>query len=268
MTNKNIDITKILLSTCPTKNAISQIQITQDGVLAGMKTMVQSAIELGLEVDYALSSGTKCTAGSIVAKFIGTSNSIIKGEDRLLGLISKPSGIATAVKKAIDSAGNIQIVCGGWKKVIPETKAILRQTVATMGLETRILSEPFVYLDKNYVRLFGSIKNTLKSAGQIKDRLYAIQVKGETDKIYNEAVSAAINGAHVIMVDTGSIEDFRKCSYELKSKGLRDQVKLALAGGITVERLPELQDEDIDVIDIGRSILDAPMLDFRYDIIS
>lgn len=268
MTNINIDIPEILLTDCPTNNAVSQIQIAENGVLAGMEIMINKAKELGLEIEFALQSGTECKTGTIVAKFTGASINIIKGENQLLGLISKPSGIATAVKKAINSAGKIQVVCGGWKKVIPETKNLLRDTVSGLGLKTQITSEPFVYLDKNYVRLFGSIERALESAKKIKGRIYVIQIKGETDTIYSEAVSAAIKGAHVIMVDTGSLEDFRKCSDALKDKGLRDNIKLALAGGIKVELLEELQNEDIDVVDIGRPILDAPMIDFKYDIVS
>ena len=31
--------------------------------------------------------------------------------------------------------------------------------------------------------------------------------------------------------------------------------------------LEDLQQEDIDFVDIGRAILDAPLTDFRYDVV-
>jgi nicotinate-nucleotide pyrophosphorylase (carboxylating) len=45
-------------------------------------------------------------------------------------------------------------------------------------------------------------------------------------------------------------------------------VQLAFGGGVTLENIEELKALDIDILDIGRPIVDAPMLDMRLEIIS
>jgi nicotinate-nucleotide pyrophosphorylase (carboxylating) len=47
---------------------------------------------------------------------------------------------------------------------------------------------------------------------------------------------------------------------------MRSKVKLAFGGGVKLSDLPKLQDEDLDIVDMGRAILDAPLLDLRYDV--
>lgn len=68
------------------------------------------------------------------------------------------------------------------------------------------------------------------------------------------------------MVDTGRIGDLRTVSKILSRKGLRDRVQIAFAGEVRLNDLDTLQHEDLDIVDIGRAVLDAPFLDFRYDV--
>jgi len=48
---------------------------------------------------------------------------------------------------------------------------------------------------------------------------------------------------------------------------LRQHVRIAYSGGLVIEDLPRLQDEDIDIVDIGRAVIDARLLDMSMDII-
>jgi nicotinate-nucleotide pyrophosphorylase (carboxylating) len=229
--------------------------------------MCDKAESVGISVRLKRRDGEKVSAGETIAELTGTPASIISGEDLLLGFIAKPSGVATAARLSRERAGRIRVVCGGWKKVPAENKALLRGAVEAGGIKSRILPEPFLYIDKNYIRLLGSIEGAMNAAKAFPERAVAIQVRGETAPIEDEALRAARLGACVIMVDTGKIDDLRKCSAILRQNDLRRQLELSLAGGIRLEDLPGLNAEDIDVVDVGRSILDAAMLDIRYDIL-
>ncbi len=48
--------------------------------------------------------------------------------------------------------------------------------------------------------------------------------------------------------------------------GLRNRVTIAFGGGVGLEDIDELKRLDIDVLDIGRQIVDAPLLDMRLEI--
>ena len=264
---KIVDVPVQLLSSIKTDKICAAITTTQAGVISGVEGFLQAANRLDLCVEMHLPEGALLEPQAVISRVIGTPLQIVAGEDCLLGYLAKPSGVATAAFKAKTKAGKIRVVCGGWKKILSENKVVLRKAAETAGLDSRILNVPFIYLDKNYVRIFGSIPKAIEAALDIRGRAVVVQLKGETTAIEKEAILAAQAGASVIMVDTGNILDLRKCSQVLKEEGFRDKVELSFAGGVKLEDLDSMKQEDVDVIDMGRVILDAPMLDLRYDII-
>jgi nicotinate-nucleotide pyrophosphorylase (carboxylating) len=44
-------------------------------------------------------------------------------------------------------------------------------------------------------------------------------------------------------------------------------VRVAFAGGIRLEDIPELADLGIHILDIGAAVVDAPLLDMKFDVI-
>lgn len=259
-------IPQTLLAGQAAQQLTADLVACEDGMLCGMEALAEKAHSLGLGMTCRHRSGERVLAGEVIATVHGSALQVIEGENHLLGVISKVSGLATAASRAVDLAGGVQIVCGGWKKVPAENKQAFRHAVELGGALSRIAPPPFLYLDKNYVRVFGSITATLEAAAPFEGYLTAIQVKGETCDIADEALQAVWGGADIIMVDTGSLEDLRRCATRLVSHRLRANVRLAFAGGLTVEDVPALCGEDIDFLDIGRAILDARLLDIRYDI--
>jgi nicotinate-nucleotide pyrophosphorylase (carboxylating) len=53
----------------------------------------------------------------------------------------------------------------------------------------------------------------------------------------------------------------------LTERNLRDKVRLAFAGGVRVEDLPAVHAAGADTVDMGRAILDAPILDLRLRVL-
>lgn len=82
------------------------------------------------------------------------------------------------------------------------------------GADFRIANPPFVYLDKNYVRILGGIEPALGTVESL-DVPKVIQVRGEMANLAGEAVLAARLGATILMVDTGRVEDLRSTSEAL-----------------------------------------------------
>lgn len=267
MQQQLVNVPEILLA--PIRHQIFQAEIiaNEPGILQGSESLAEKARELGLAIDVEAFSGDSIAAGQKIASLQGNPLQIVQGEDYLLGLIGKASGIATMAAKAVSLAGRIRVVSGGWKKIPRETKEAARAALAAGGVGMRIIDQPFLYLDKNHLRLFGSLETMFAAAAALPDRAVSVQIRGETAPIADEAVAAALLGAKVVMVDTGRVADLMACAARLREKSLRDRVLLAFAGGVRIEELPKLQREDVDVVDIGRAILDAPLLDFRYDVI-
>ena len=130
-----------------------------------------------------------------------------------------------------------------------------------------MVREPFVYLDKNYVRLLGGIRESLEAVADLTEHLKIIQLKGRYDNIGEEARVAVEFGAAVLFIDTGKPSDVKTVVDELVRLGLRDNVRIAFGGNIKLEDIDELKSFDIDILDIGRQIVDAPLLDMRLEIV-
>lgn len=243
------------------------VSAREPGRFSGASRLVQLAEELGVRVEWAAREGVPLSAGLPVLRGRGTGEQVAAAEEVLLGVIGKPSGVATAAAEFVRRGGGQRVVCGAWKKVAPETRTALRQAIATGGAAIRVSEEPFIYLDKNYVRMFGGVGPAVSRAKEfIPGRLVVVQLRGETKPVADEAGEAAGAQAEVIMIDTGRMDDLRIAVDAAKRGGWRERTRIAFAGGVTLDRLAEAVAAGADVVDVGRAIIDAPMLDFRLDV--
>lgn len=262
-----MDIRKFLFSGLERTIFSFDVVATEEGIFAGAGRLVQAATDLQLKIIWVASDGYCLREGTVVLRAAGSPAQVAAAEEILLGLIGKPSGVATAAHRMVRQAGErIKVVCGAWKKVAPENKNDLRQAIVIGGAGLRIIEKPFVYLDKNYVRMLGGIRVAVRKAATLGERIVAVQLRGEYGTIAWEAQEAVSAGAGILMVDTGNVEDLKAVVEEGKASGWREKVKVAFAGGVTVKDLKILAEAGADIVDVGRFIIDAPLLDFRLDV--
>jgi nicotinate-nucleotide pyrophosphorylase (carboxylating) len=203
-----------------------------------------------------------------VAIIEGSAKQIALAEEQFLGWIAKASGIATAAGKARTACGNqIKAVSGAWKKMPPPIKELVRQAILDGGLQNRISEPPFIYLDKNYVKILGGVEKTLRAEGRQNGMTLVVQLKSQGQTLLMESLLAANMGADIIMIDTGRKEDIEEVDFILRRERLRHQVKVAFGGNIKIEDLEDLRKKPVEIVDIGRAIVDAPLLDMRLDVL-
>ncbi|MCJ7542546.1 MAG: hypothetical protein MUO88_23095 [Desulfobacterales bacterium] len=243
------------------------IVANSEGVIAGTDKAGREAGRLGLTVKKLLAEGSLVKPGDIIGHFEGRVKEIVIGEDYLIGCIGKPSGIATAAHQFARAAGDRpKIVSGGWKKMPFEIKESIRNAVLAGGAFIRIADEPFIYLDKNYIAAFGGIGKCLGAVAHLKNHLKAVQLKGKYNNIGDEALEAVTLGADILFIDTGNMDDLNKVSAKIKKAGRRNKIEIAFGGNIRLEEIEKLKSFDVDILDVGRAIIDAPLLDLKYGV--
>ncbi len=237
------------------------------GVIAGTQKAKDEGEHLGLAVKEILPEGSHVNENDVVAHFRGHVKEVAIGEDFLIGYISKPSGIATAAYKFRQAAGDRpRVVSGAWKKMPLELKETIRKAVVAGGAFIRISSDPFIYLDKNYIEIFGGIAESLKAVAHLKGYLKVIQLRGRYEDIALEAREAAKLDADILFIDTGDMDDIDKVAREIRKMGLREKVEIAFGGAVTLAEMDIIKTLDVDILDIGRAIVDAPLLDLKYEV--
>lgn len=245
----------------------AQITVEKPGVLSGMTRARELAAKTQVSFDSLLADGREVAFGQVVATLTGAPFYIVRAEEVLLGELSKTSGIATQARRAREAAGGrFLVVCGAFKKMPHAIKDQVRQAVAHGGLDMRMAPHPFVYLDKNYVRILGGVAKAMEAVAPLQ-RPVVIQLRGELESVAQEALTAARLGAATLMVDTGDLNDLEAASQALRQAGLRERVKLAFAGNLRLTDLAALQGRDLDAVDIGYSVVDAPCLPMRFDVL-
>ncbi|MCL4369744.1 MAG: nicotinate-nucleotide pyrophosphorylase [Chloroflexi bacterium] len=243
------------------------IRAREGGILSGVPALAERAAEIGLEEISVLPEGSPLAAGTRVLAARGRAEKVARAEEMLLGTIGKTSGVATAAAAMVARAGPVRVVCGAWKKVSPALGVELRQAIVTGGAGIRISDQPFVYLDKNYVRMLGSVGRAVDRAKSFDpERLVVVQLRGEGQPIVAEAAAAVAGGAAIVMIDTGRLEDLRAVARAADGDGWRSKAQLAFGGGVTPGNVAEVAAAGADIADVGRAIIDAPLLDFSLDV--
>ena len=237
------------------------------GVISGMNRVEAWAAAHHVDLANALADGREAAPGQVVATVWGSPFNLVRAEEVLIGELSKTSGVATRARQALEqAAGRFRVVCGAFKKMPAAVKFPLRQAVADGGLDVRMAPHPFVYLDKNYVRILGGVARAMAAVAPL-ERPVVIQLRGESAPIGREAVMAAQLGAANVMIDTGRLADLDAAARALKEAGLRAAVQLTFAGNLRISDLAGLgRDHDLDAVDIGYDVVDAPCLPLRFDV--
>jgi nicotinate-nucleotide pyrophosphorylase (carboxylating) len=245
----------------------ADVRVTTPGVICGVEHARDLAAELGCEILVCAADGDGANVEAPVLSLRGSAKAVAMAEDCVPGAIAKPSGIARAMRRAQELAGQrVRVVSGAAKKMPVEVKPQIRRAVHRGGGSGRISNEPFLYLDKNYVRIFGSVRKTLEAVAPMKGYVRAIQLRGLVEDIAVEARSALDMGAEILMVDSGELEDLDLVGRLVHESGRRATTIIAFAGDIDMEDIPEIATHDVDILDVGRAILDAPIVDIKFDV--
>ena len=241
------------------------VEATQDGIVAGAGFIDPALAPVdGGGWNVRFRDGQAVRAGDILVELDGAATDLGIAEDYVLGPIGYASGVATRAKAFRDRAPpGLSVACGGWKKLPAPLKPLLRAGLAAASVLPRLVEGDFVYLSKNAVLLLGGVEPAIQAGIAVAHGPVALQVQTVT-----EALVAAEGGAGVIMVDTGRLEDVADVHRALTETGLRNRIRLAFGGGVTLDQLADAHSAGAQAVDVGRAILDAPLLDLRMRVIS
>lgn len=262
------DIRDTLFSTISKHKYRAVLTPERDGILSGVEDAIKEAKELGVILESSYKEGDALQVGIPFISLLAFPKEMAEAEEKIIGTLAKTSGIATAARRAVEAAdGKIEIISGSWKKMPPCLKSQVRRAILTGGAQFRICEPPMLYIDKNFVRMLGSVAKALKAAETIKSTTKIVQIRGELTSIAEETQQAIEGNANILMVDTGHIEDVKECNRELELLGCRKKVKVAFAGNVHIADIPAMIKLGIDKLCIGKDIVDASLVDMKLDVV-
>lgn len=262
-----LDIRELIFQSLAGQHFTATVLAAGNGVLAGMSAAIEQADEAGCRAQALADDGDVLADGTAILALQGLPMALAAAEESVMGALAKPSGIATATRQLVDRAGSrLQIVAGGWKKMPRVMKDMIRDAVQVGGAQARIDATPFLYLDKNYVRMFGGVAATLDAVAPLAEYRTIIQIGHCPQSLQEETRVAVAHGVSTLFVDSGDIGDLHDVISTLEELGARRSVRLAFGGGVGPDDVEELALLGVDALCIGRAIVDAPLVDFRMEI--
>jgi nicotinate-nucleotide pyrophosphorylase (carboxylating) len=237
---------------------------TAPGIVAAMAHVVPDSINEPVGTwTHLHRDGDRVAAGEPLVEIEGTALEIMVASDHVMGGLGFAGGIATrALEIRAAAPPGLTIVCGGWKKLPVAMKPLLRSALDVAGVGHRLVDGPFVYVDKNAVRLAGGIEGAASAGRRLDHGPVGLQVDSAA-----EAVRAVGAGTGIVMIDSGELSDLRETDAALREKGWRDRVLLAFGGGVRGEDLQHIAQAGGQIADVGRAVLDAPLWDLHLEVV-
>ncbi len=257
---KSGDITSKLLER---KKITGTIISREDGIVAGVSYAKEIFSSRGCKVTIHKKDGQAVTPNQKIMTILGDTYPVLSCERTALNLMSRMSGIATQTNQYAKKirAVNPKVGLYSTRKTAPGLRIFDKDAVAMGGGHKHRMSlDQMVMIKDNHIAASDSLFELIQRA---KCKHEKIEVEVES---LENAITASIEGAQIIMLDNMSPPKIKKIIQELKRLGLRDRVKIEASGGINHSNITQYAKSGVDMISIGKLTSVVTGLDLSLEI--
>jgi nicotinate-nucleotide pyrophosphorylase (carboxylating) len=245
--NAFIDISSRSIPKDSTTNA--KIMAKSDGFLAGLEEFEILFHLLDVDVTPKKRDGDEIYTGDIIAELNGKTLDILLGERLGLNLLTHMSAITTTTRnfvRIVETSGkNVKIACT--RKTLPGLRIFEKKAVDIGKGDThRFNLDDMILLKSTHLKYYnGNVAELLKHTKHNVSFTKKIEI--ELEKV-DDVISAAENGADIIMLDNMNPDKVQDAINLLKRHNLRDQVIIEVSGNITQENIVDYLISEPDII--------------------
>ena len=253
------DITSKLL---PRKKIVANIIARQEGIIAGVQYAREIFVSRKCKVRILKRDGCKVRPNQKIMLVSGSAYSILSCERTVLNLLSRMSGIATQTNflvKLIRSV-NPKVTLYSTRKTAPGLRIFDKEAVEIGGGHRHRMSlDKMVMIKDNHIAT-DSLLNLVRHAKR-KHKKVEVEVENLRD-----AITAAKEGAPIIMLDNISPPQIANIIKALKQLNLRNKVKIEASGGIDATNIKSYAKSGVDIISVGKLTSSVSGLDLSLDV--
>jgi len=254
------DITSKLLNK---KKISAHIISRQQGIVAGVTYAKEIFVSRQCRVRILKNDGQKIRKNEKIMTVSGPAYSILSCERTVLNLLSRMSGIATQTNMfaMMIKKSNPHVGLYSTRKTAPGLRLFDKEAVEIGGGNKHRMSlDQMIMIKDNHIAVAKSLRELVRLA---KKRYKTIEVEVEN---INDAITAAIEGATIIMLDNIPPNKIRKIIKVLEKFGLRKKVKLEASGGINPSNVKSYAKSGVDMISIGKLTSSVEGLDLSLEV--
>lgn len=216
------------------------------GVLAGIDVArrVFEKIDVSVSFQKKAEDGQAFKPKDVLARLLGPSISLLKGERTALNFLQRLSGIATATRRFADAVGGTRTKILDTRKTTPALRLLEKYAVKMGGGENHRFSlSDMVLIKDNHLRIVGDIAEAVRRAKEHAPRGMKVEVEVTTLAEAEEALEA---GASMIMLDNMSLRQMRRAVVWISGR-----VPIEVSGKVTIRRARQVAALGVDYISVG-----------------
>ncbi len=257
------DVTSMIVEPCIID---AYIVCKEDAVIAGIEEASRIFRLVNSHVTHSITDGSEVKAYTTIMKINGDARSILAVERTVLNVMMRMSGIATYTRRLVSMVKSVNpsVMVAATRKTAPGLRILDKKAVALGGGYTHRLGlYDMVLIKDNHIALIGSVKDAVKRARSIHGSKYTIEVEV---KNLHQAIEAVLEGADMIMLDNLSSSETEQIIKELRSRGLRERVKVEVSGRIDESNVMEYARLDVDYISVGKITHSVRAVDMSLEV--
>lgn len=217
-----------------------------EGVLAGIDVAARvfKLLDEKIFIEIFFQDGDKISKGDVIAKFKGSTKSLLKGERTALNLVQHMSGISTATNKCVQLVMGTAAKITDTRKTIAGIRGLQKYSVIVGGGKNhRFNLSDGAMLKDNHIDAFGGISSAVTALRKKTGHMVKIEVEVRTLSELREALSV---NCDVIMLDNMGLDTMREAVKITGGKAL-----LEASGNITEDNIREVALTGVNIISLG-----------------
>jgi nicotinate-nucleotide pyrophosphorylase (carboxylating) len=233
----------------------------EDGVIAGMQAakltyeLVDPSVDFMIEVG----SGGAVKAGTIIARVIGPSRSLLSAERVALNFLGRMSGVATLTLQYVKAIAGTGARVAATRKTTPGLRALEKQAVlAGGGFTHRESLAAAIMIKDNHIALAGGIHKALTTVMEQRDHMTMVSVEEDTLEQLKLVLPYHPN---VVLLDNMGPEQLREAKQIIGDT----RITVEASGGVNLNTVRGIAETGVDVISVGALTHSAPNFDIGMD---
>jgi len=260
------DITTLL--TVPSGTIVeAEIVVKESAVIAGIEEALTLLESFGFQFRVLVSDGSRVEGKATVLKIVGDARTLLSIERTLLNLLTRMSGIATAINRLIEKVrrAGYETRIAGTRKAAPGLLYFDKKAVMLGGGDThRLHLDDLIIVKDNHLKVVGDVGEAVKRVTEAVSFSKKIEIEVSTD---NEALEAAKAGADIVMLDNFSPQQITNTMVLLDRVGLRSKVLIEASGGINEQNVLEFAATGVDILSLGEITDSVKALDMSLEVV-
>jgi nicotinate-nucleotide pyrophosphorylase (carboxylating) len=236
-------------------------------VLAGVPFVNVICEEFGISIEWKIQEGTHIVYDGkpiLAALVTGKASSLLQAERIILNTLHRCSGIATLSRQYADIAKehHWKGLIAGTRKTTPGFRLVEKYGLLVGGCaQHRYDVSAMCMLKDNHIDSCGGIAKAVQKAKKVCGFTVMIEVECRS---LEDAIEAAKEGAHIVMLDNFTPEKAKETAKIFKSQF--PHVTVEVSGGIHLKTCASYFSEYIDVLSVGGLTQGVPSVDISLKV--